>query len=80
MEIDFSPYSAHHRLIIWKSVDGYWCGYIPVNCKFGDFKAVQVTGKDWRVKKWADTEPNACAKMVIWLKENGYITFKKEET
>ena len=27
----------------------------------------------------ADTEPNARAKMVIWLKENGYITFKEED-
>ena len=25
---------------------------------------------------WADTEPNARAKMLIWLVENGYVTFQ----
>ena len=28
----------------------------------------------------ANTPPNTYAKAVIWLKENGYITFKKEGT
>jgi len=27
----------------------------------------------------ADTEPNARAKMLIWLRENGYVKFEKEE-
>ena len=26
----------------------------------------------------ANTEPDACAKMLIWLKQHGYIDFKKE--
>jgi len=65
--------AKRYRLIIWKNADGYWCGYIPYDCKFKDFEAVQVTGKDWRIKQWGETLPNACAQMVIWLLGNKYI-------
>ena len=66
----FIEYTGHHRLITWKSVDGWWVGYIPFNCTFEDFKAVQVTGKDWRIKFWGEKEADARAKMLIWLIEN----------
>ena len=68
-----SPYSGHRRLIEWKGVDGWWVGYIPTNCEFEDFKAVQITGKDWRIKCWAETEADAKAKMLIWLIEKEII-------
>jgi len=77
--IENSPYSAHHRLIMWKSVDGYWCGYIPYNCKFEDFKGIQVTGEDWRIKQWGETLIEACTKMLIWLIEKGYVKFKMKK-
>ena len=77
--IENSPYSAHHRLIMWKSVDGYWCGYIPHNCKFEDFKGIQVTGEDWRIKQWGETLIEACTKMVIWLRNNGYVNFNENK-
>jgi len=73
-----SPYNGRHGLITWKGVDGWWVGYIPYNCTFENFKAVQVTGKDWRIKCWDEREVNARAKMLIWLAENGYLDFKKK--
>lgn len=35
----------------------------------------EKVGKEW---VWDDTEPNARAKMLIWLAENGYLDFKKK--
>lgn len=34
--------------------------------------------KRWRIWE-ADTEPNARAKMLIWLREKGYVDFDKEK-
>jgi len=70
-------YTGHHRLITWKGVDGWWVGYIPFNCTFEDFKAVQVNGEDWRIKFWGEKEADARAKMLIWLIENGWWDKRK---
>ena len=64
-------------LIAWRTAEGWFCGYIPHNCTLEEFKAVQVTGEDWRVKAWGETRANAYARMVIWLKNNGYISFDR---
>lgn len=64
-------------LIAWKTVEGWFCGYVPHGCTLEEFKAVQVTGGDWRIKKWGETKANAYAEMVIWLKSNGYVNFDK---
>jgi len=74
-----SKYSEICRLISYKNNEGWWYGYIPINCSLEEFIPIQIDypdKEDWRIKFWGGTKPNACIKTFIWLIKNKYISFK----